>query len=74
MKKNKEVGKYQVFTRRWWKENAEWPNGLEPDGNARKTIISKGIETEQEAINIAKEWNATHKPGRYSVEAEFTKY
>lgn len=71
-KKLAKSGKYKVFTRVWWKDNPNWPNGLEPEPNGRRTTISKNIENEETARRIAQEWNATHKPGRYSRKAEYT--
>ena len=61
---------YRVFTRRWWKDNSDWPNGLEPDGTGRKRTI-KVVQTEDEARRIAQEHNRTTDPGRYSIKAEF---
>lgn len=75
MKKPKTLkGKYKVFVRNWWKENPDWPNGLEPDSNARKHTIADRIETEEEAIRVCKEYNDTHDAGRLSKKAEFTQY
>ena len=63
---------YYVFVRDWWKENPSWPNGLEPDSGAEKTILRGGRGlTEEEAREMAQEWNKTHDPGRYSRKAEF---
>jgi hypothetical protein len=61
---------YSVFTRTWWKENPSWPNGLEPEAG-EKTYLEEGLNTEAEARAIAKEYNATHDPGRLSEKAEF---
>ena len=61
--------KYVVFTRTWWRENPEWPNGLEPFAGSRK-IISY-TQTAEDARQIAQEWNAKHNPGRLSRKAEF---
>lgn len=36
---------FRVFTRRWWKGNPNYPNGLEPYAGGRKTTIKKGIRT-----------------------------
>lgn len=70
MAKFKHKRKYRVFVRNWWKLNPDWPNGLEPDSNARKTPI--GIyDTEDDARQVAQEWNKTHKPGKLSRKAEF---
>lgn len=63
--------KYRVFVRNWWKNNSSWPQGLEPDSNARRHTIARNVETEEDARKIAQEWNATHKPGRLSRKAEF---
>lgn len=62
---------YRIFTRRWWKENPSYPNGLEPSPG-RKNYI-KDVKTFQEARDFCQEWNATHDPGRLSVKAEFEK-
>ena len=62
---------YRVFVRNWWKENPSWPNGLEPDPTANKHTLNSRVETEEEAREIAQEYNRTHKPGRLSRKAEF---
>ena len=62
---------YEVFTRTWWTENKDWPNGMEPCVGKAHTI-AQNIPTEVEAQKIAQEWNATNEPGRYSLKAEFT--
>lgn len=61
---------YRVFIRNWWKENPSWPNGLEPESNADREELAE-VETEEEAREIAQEYNRTHKPGRLSRKAEF---
>jgi|TARA_R110002073_G_scaffold335840_1_gene529190 hypothetical protein len=63
---------YKVFVRNWWKVNQEWPNGLEPDSNARKTTIGHA-DSEDEAREMAQNYNATHKEGKLSRKAEFTR-
>ena len=63
--------RYYVFTRVWWKPNPSWPNGREPYPGAPQRTIARGC-TEDEARTIAQEWNATHKPGRWSRKAEWT--
>lgn len=64
-------GTYTVFKRAWWKANRNWPGGLEPNPCARKTTLRRGL-TIDEARQFCQEWNRTHKPGRFSVKAEFT--
>ena len=61
---------YNVFVRNWWKKNSAWPDGLEPDAGARKTYLAHGL-SEDDARAMAKEYNATHKPGRLSRKAEY---
>lgn len=61
---------YRVFVRDWWKPNPAWPNGLEPDGGARKTTIGRGM-TEEEARVLCERYARTHKPGRLSRKAEY---
>ena len=61
---------YQVFVRDWWKLNPDWPDGLEPCGDAPKHKLEK-VDTEEEARAICQEWNRTHRPGKLSRTAEF---
>jgi len=60
---------YQVYVSNWWKENPDWPDGLEPDGTDKYKL--KKVRTEAEARAICAEYNATHKPGRLSRKAEY---
>jgi hypothetical protein len=60
---------YDVFHRTWWKNNPEWPDGLEPQ-LGRKTYIARGV-TREEALKLCEEYARTHKPGRLSRKAEF---
>lgn len=64
--------KYKVFVRNWWKLNPEWPNGLEPDAGARMVTLRRGL-TEAEAKQLCQNYNETHKPGKFSRKAEYTK-
>lgn len=59
---------WNVFVRNWWKKNATWPNGLEPEAGKRR-YIARGV-TLEEARRLAQEYNATHRPGRLSRKAE----
>jgi hypothetical protein len=61
---------FKVYVSNWWKENPDWPNGLEPDGTVRHTL--KKVGTEAEARAVCEEYNATHAPGRLSRKAEYT--
>jgi hypothetical protein len=63
--------KYYVFVRDWWKENPSWPNGLEPEPNARRTVIAESVDTEEEARAICREYNRVNPPGRLSRKAEY---
>lgn len=67
-----EQARYRVFTRRWWKDDPRYPNGLAPNPKARKRTLCH-VSTREEAIAVCDEYNRTHKPGRYSVKAEFMK-
>lgn len=64
------MNEFRIFTRRWWKDNPSWPNGLEPYAGGRKTTIDHA-STYKEAQEICQEYNDTHDAGRYSVKAEF---
>ena len=60
---------YDVFHRTWWRNNHDWPNGLEPHAG-RKTYIERGV-TWTEARRLCKEYNDENDPGRLSDKAEF---
>lgn len=60
---------YRTFTRTWWKENPQWPNGLEPEAGKRR--YHQDYDTEQEALDACEQWNSTHNPGRYSRKMEY---
>lgn len=62
---------YRVFKRRFWKDNPQWPNGLEPH-LGRKTTIGYA-RTEEEAREMCEEYNENNDPGRYSLKAEYEK-
>ena len=60
---------YSVFTRTWWRENPDWPNGLEPHPGRKHvlgTFSSEAAARERCAI-----YNETHSPGRLSRKAEY---
>ena len=61
---------YTVFHRTWWRENPEWPNGLEPCPG-RRIAIALNVETEEEAREMCKAWCRDHAPGRLSDKAEY---
>lgn len=60
---------FVVFHRNWWKRNKAWPNGLEPCAGPRHVIGY--AETEEQARDMCRIWNANHKPGPLSDKAEF---
>lgn len=62
---------YDVFTRKGWKDNPSYPNGLEPH-LGKKTYLAKALSY-TDAKKLCEVWNATHKPGRYHRMAEFQK-
>ena len=61
---------FTVFTRTWWAENPEWPNGLEP-APGRKTILKRNIQCEGIARQMCVDYRRTHNPGRLSRKAEY---
>lgn len=61
---------YYVFTRTWWRDNPSWPNGLEPHAGRRYTL-RRNLRSIEEARQVCKQYNDTHKPGRLSRKAEF---
>jgi hypothetical protein len=66
----KKMAQYRVFTRSWWKENPEYPNGLEPHAGPKRYKRAV-FETEQEAREYCQEWNDLNAGGRLSVKMEF---
>lgn len=62
---------YTVFIRNWWKVNKTWPEGLEPDPHARKTVLRRNL-SHDEAVQCCKDYNTNHNPGKLSRKAEFT--
>ena len=69
---------YDCFQRTWWKDNADWPNGLEPHAGEKDFYFKNAVGsvtiafyTEEEAIQYCNEYNNTHDAGRYSNKAEY---
>lgn len=70
---------YRVFVRNWWRDvvthvaySRNDLHTLVPDPGARQTTIARGC-TEVEALGICQEYARTHKPGRLSRKAEYTR-
>jgi len=63
---------FSVFVRSWWKPatSPDWPDGREPC-MGRKHWLDRRVATEPEARAICREYNATHKPGKWSRKAEY---
>ena len=65
---------FECKARVWWRDNPTWPNGLEPYAppwNSCRTLAR--FDTEEEARAFCRQWNAKHKPGRYSRKCEYSK-
>ena len=60
---------FRTFIRTWWKENPEWPNGLEPHPG-RKSYCATHFK-EEEARAACEHYNSTHEPGRLSRKMEY---
>ncbi len=60
---------FKIFTRTWWRNNKDWPDGLEPHAGRRRTLTT--VQTEEEARDLCQAWNASHAPGRLSRKAEY---
>lgn len=63
--------RYAVFHRTWWRNNPDWPNGLEPCPG-RRTYLARNVSYTT-ARAMCDDWNSTHTPGRLSRKAEFQK-
>jgi len=60
---------YHVFQRTWWKDNEDYPDGLEPHCGDKHTM--QIVSTEEEARAICRIFNNSHDAGRYSNMAEY---
>jgi hypothetical protein len=60
---------YKVFKRTWWKDNPDWPNGLEPEAGVKQYL--GWVSSEEEAQRMCREFNESVDPGRYSLKAEY---
>jgi hypothetical protein len=60
---------YKVYHRTFWRENPSWPEGREP--GVGKSYFIDEVDTEEEARELCKTWNRTHKPGNLSDKAEY---
>jgi len=68
------MNKFRIFTRTWWKENPEWPNGLEPCIGPKRTIGK--TQTIEAARKMCEQYNSTTalstaRNRRLSMKAEF---
>jgi hypothetical protein len=65
---------YTVYVKNWYRvkegTSGRFADELVPHPRARKTTIAN-VATEEEAQDIAREYNKTHKPGRLSRKAEY---
>ena len=52
---------YEVFTRTWWRENPDWPNGLEPHAGEKTYLYT--CRTEEEAMELCAKYNHNHPAG-----------
>ena len=62
---------FVCFSRTWWIENPDWPDGLEPGAGPKKYHKLARFKTEQEAREFCQQWNARNDPGRYSLKMEY---
>lgn len=60
---------FKCFTRTWWRENPNYPNGLEPSAGPKRTKAT--FKTEDEARQFCEDWNDKHPPGRLSLKCEY---
>ena len=60
---------FYCFTRTWWKDNPDWPDGREPGAGPRHTVARHMTWTEARAF--CDQWNSAHNPGRLSKKCEF---
>lgn len=68
------MNKFTVFTRTWWRENPDWPDGLEPCIGPKRTIGR--CQTIEQAREMCRQYNETtgqtKANQRLSRKAEFT--
>ena len=61
--------RFRVFHRKWWRENADWPDGREPGVGESHHVA--WANTEAHARHLCRRWNAAHPAGPLSDRAEF---
>lgn len=61
--------RYDVFHRTWWKKNAGWPRGLEPQAGERH-YLAHDVDYST-ALEMCEDYNSSHDPGELSNKAEF---
>ena len=59
---------YRAFVRTWWRRD---PSGVLVPGAGPERTIARRL-TYDEALAVARQYNATHPPGPYSRKCEFT--
>jgi|GEM_PF-5522467 len=64
---------YTIFTRTWWKENPDWPDGLEPCPGSKRKVTA--VETEKEAREMCRRSNRdrTTSQVRLGFKYEYTR-
>lgn len=66
---------FRVFVRNWWRWETSPFSGtrkLVPNSGDRGRTIAR-VSTEAEAQRLCREYNSTHKPGKLSKKAEYTR-
>ena len=63
---------FECKIRGWWKANPEWPDGREPYAKPWDKIPTVArFESEADAREFCRKYNATHEPGPTSIKCEY---
>ena len=57
--------RYRVFKRTWWRDNPDWPDGLEPEMGTKQHV--RYFPTEEEALEEAAKRIAGHETNHITI-------
>ncbi len=69
MSRKNKVRKYTVYAADWWA--LDEADNLVPATYPRNQVVIGYADTEEDARDIVREYNATHAPGRFSRKGEY---
>ena len=61
--------RYRIFKRHWWRENPDWPSGLELYPGRKYTICY--VSSEDKARELCRRFNDERGDNRYGIKYEY---